>query len=184
MTVETGESRNGLLFLIDPEWRPTEKEPSPPITALIGAWRVTEDGGDGTLGRFQPNPIYLPSTPDSPLDPVDAVLRALARGECDTDQVAAVMFGVMFGVALDDQGKAIVARAPDGAPSVLVATAHAYRDRVTEAASWRDVTLPQLARALPPHGVDVLINPGARTSMRVQADAFRAAATRADDIGA
>jgi hypothetical protein len=183
MTVETGEPRNGLLFLIDPEWRPTEGEPSPSVTALIGAWRVTGDDGDGVLGRFQPNPLYLPSTPDSPLDPVDAVLRALGRGECDIDQVAEVMAGVMFGVALDEKGQAIVRRAPDGVPSVLVATAHAYRDRV-EAVGWRDVTLPQLAEALPAQGVDVLINPGARTSMRVLADAVRAAAARADATGA
>lgn len=180
MTVETGEARNGLLFMIDPEWRPAEDEPTPAITALVGAWRVT---GDGVLGRFQPNPLYLPSTPDSPLDPVDAVLRALNRGECDTDQVAEVMTGVMFGVALDEHGKAIVRRAPDGVPSLLVATAHAYRDRVA-AAGWRDVTLAQLAEALPAQGVDVLINPGARTSMRVLADAVRAAAARADDTGA
>jgi hypothetical protein len=183
MTVETGEPQSGLLFLIDPEWRPAEDEPDPPVTALIGAWRVIGDGGDGVLGRFQPNPLYLPSTPDSPLDPVDAVLRALGRGECDIDQVAEVMAGVMFGVALDEKGQAIVRRAPDGVPSVLVATAHAYRDRV-EAAGWRDVTLPQLAEALPAQGVDVLVNPGARTSMRVLADAVRTAAARADDTAA
>lgn len=172
----TGETREGgLLFLIDPEWRPARDEPQPPVTALLGAWRVTGDGGDGTIGKFQPNPLYVPSTPDSPLDPVDAALGALGRGECDVEQVAQVMAGVMFGVALDEHGAALIRQAPDGVPSVLVTTAHAHRDRV-EAAAWRAVTLAQLAAALPTHGVDVLINPGARTSIRVLADAVRAAA--------
>lgn len=172
MTVETDESPGGLIFLIDSAWRPTEEAPNPPLTALMGAWRVT---GDGDRGRFQPNPLYLPSTPDSPLDPVDAVLGLLARGEFDADQLPEVLCEVMFGVALDEQGVAIVRRAPDGMPAVLVTTAYGHRDRV-DAAGWRNVTVTQLAAALPARGVDVLLNPGAPTSMRVLADAVRAAA--------
>jgi hypothetical protein len=170
-TADTAEEQGGLFFLVDSAWRPTEEASQPPVTAMIGAWRVLPDG---TRGRFQPNPLYLPSTPGSPLDPVDAVLGLLARGEFDADQLPEVLSDVVFGIALDEQGVAIVRHAPDGVPSVLVTTSYGHRDRVG-AASWRSVTLAELAAALPERGVDVLLNPGATTSLRVLADAVRAA---------
>ena len=161
-----------LVFLIDPQWRPSEGDTRTPLTAIIGAWRVAEDG---TRGRFQPNPVYLPSAPDAPLDPVDAVLGLLAKGEFDPDDLPSVLGEVVFGIALDEQGVAIVGYAPDGVPVVLVTSSYAHRERV-EAADWRSVTAVELAEALPESGVDVLINPGAHTSMRVLADVIRAAA--------
>jgi hypothetical protein len=164
--------QGGLLLLIDSEWAPTEEAPDPPMEALLGAWLVKPDG---VRGRFQPNPVYRPSNPDSPLDPVDAVLGLLARGEIGADQLPAVLCDVVFGVAVDERGIAIVRPAPDGVPAVVVTTAYGHRDRVG-AAGWRDVTLAQLADALPARGVDVLLNPGASASMRVLADAIRAAA--------
>ncbi|MFL6124416.1 type VII secretion system-associated protein [Actinophytocola sp.] len=172
MTVEADESTGGgVFFLIDPAWQPTEEGEATPVTSVIGAWPVTEAG----RGRFQPNPLYLPSTKDSPLDPVDAVLRLLARGEFDPDQLPEVLSDVMLGIALDEQGVAIVRHAPDGVPAVLVTTSYGHRLRI-DAAGWRNVTLTQLAEALPARGVDVLLNPGAPTSMRVLADAVRAVA--------
>jgi hypothetical protein len=171
MTAATDESTGGVYFLIDPAWQPTEAGSTTPLTSIIGAWPVT----DGVRGRFQPNPLYLPATKDSPLDPVDAVLGLLSRGEFDPDQLPEVLGDVMLGIALDEQGVAIVRRAPDGVPAVLVTTSYGHRDRV-EAAGWRNVTLAQLAVALPSRGVDVLLNPGAPRSMRVLADAVRAAA--------
>jgi hypothetical protein len=171
MTAATDESTGGVYFLIDSAWEPTEEGQDTPVTSIIGAWPVT----DGVRGRFQPNPLYLPSTKDSPLDPVDGVLGLLARGEFDPDQLPEVLGDVTLAIALDEQGVAIVRRAPDGAPSVLVTTSYGHRDRV-EAAGWRNVTLAQLAEALPARGVDVLLNPGAPRSMRVLADAVRAAA--------
>lgn len=166
-----GEQETELTFLVDPEWRPTEEDTRTPLTSIIGAWRVT----DGIRGRFQPNPVYLPSSEDAPLDPVDAVLGLLARGEFDPDQLPEVLGEVVFGIALDEQGDAIVRRAPDGVPVVLVASSYGHRVRV-DAAGWGNVTATQLAEALPAEGVDVLVNPGARTSMRVLADVVRAAA--------
>lgn len=166
------ESQGGLLLLIDSEWAPTDEASDLPTEAVIGAWLLNPDG---VRGRFQPNPLYRPSKPDSPLDPVDAVLGLLARREIDPDLLPAVLRDVMFGVAVDEQGIAIVRPAPDGVPAVLVTTSYGHRARV-DAAGWRDVTLVQLAAALPARGVDVLLNPGAPASMRVLADAVRAAA--------
>jgi hypothetical protein len=79
---------------------------------------------------------------------------------------------VLLGVAVDEQGMALVAPAPDDVPSVLVATAPAHRARV-DAPGWREVTVAELAAALPPQGVDVLLNPGAPMSTRLTADAVR-----------
>jgi hypothetical protein len=166
------EPQGGLLLLIDSEWAPTDEAPDPPMEAVIGAWLVNPDG---VRGRFQPNPVYRPSKPDSPLDPVDAVLGLLAHGELGADLLPAVLCDVMLGVAVNEQGIAIVRPAPDGVPAVLVTTSYGHRARV-DAAGWRDVTLVQLAAALPARGVDVLLNPGAPASMRVLADAVRAAA--------
>jgi hypothetical protein len=177
-TTEPDGSRGGLLLLIDSAWAPTEDVPEPPLTAVIGTWPLTPDGA---RGRFQPNPVHRPSTTDSPLDPVDAALGLLARNEFDADQLPAVLSDVMLGIAVDERGIAIVARAPDGVPAVLVTTSYGHRDRV-EAAGWRDVTLAQLAEALPARGVDVLLNPGAPASMRVLADAVRAAGAMPTDM--
>jgi hypothetical protein len=67
---------------------------------------------------------------------------------------------------------ALVRPAPDGVPSVLVATSFGHR-RVADVPHWADITVRQLARALPAQGVDVLLNPGAPASMRLLADAVR-----------
>lgn len=166
------DQEGGLILLLDPAWEPTEDEPSPPVTVAIGAWPLSPDG---TRGHFQPNPAYVPSTPDSPLDPVDAALHMLARGEFDADELPAVLGDVVFGVAVDDDGNAIVRRAPDGVPAMLVTTSYGHRDRV-DATGWVNVTLAELADGLPEQGVDVLLNPGAPTSMRLLAAAVRAAA--------
>ena len=167
---EPDDPHGGLLLLFDSAWQPTEQEPAPPVTAAIGAWHVLPDG---TRGPFQPNPVYRPSTPDSPLDPVDAALGMLARGEFDPDELPAVLSDVRYGVALDEQGAPIIRPAPDGVPAALVTTSYGHRDRV-DATAWATVTLAELAEVLP--GVDILLNPGAPTSMRVLADTVREAA--------
>ncbi|ALG10352.1 type VII secretion system-associated protein [Kibdelosporangium phytohabitans] len=162
-----------LLLLIDPAWAPDEGSDETPVESMIGAWLVNPDG---TCGWFQPNPVYRPANPNSPLDPVDAVLGMIAREETGAaGLLPAVLADMTFGVALDEEGTAIVQLAPDGMPSVLVTTSYGHRDRV-EAAGWRNTTLAELAAALPSQGVDVLLNPGASTSMRLLADAVREAA--------
>lgn len=157
----------GLLLLIDQEWQPTDDQPDPPVEALLGAWEV---GADGQPGRFQPNPVYRPRSPNSPLDPVDAMLRHLA--ETGTGDLPSVLSSATLGIAVDEQGVALVRPAPDGIPSVLVATAYGHR-HVEGVPHWADITVRQLATALPATDVDVLLNPGAPTSMRLEAAAIR-----------
>lgn len=167
------EQRPPYLLLIDPEWTPSDDAPDQvPAEVVIGVWLTLPDGA---RGRFEPNPAYRPSTPDLPLDPVDGAMRGMAKGELGHEELLVVLRDVVVGVALDEEGIAIVRPAPDGVASVWVTTSYGHRGLV-DAAGWRNTTLPELAAALPADGVDVLLNPGAETSLRLLAEVIRAAA--------
>ncbi|UMP06973.1 type VII secretion system-associated protein [Amycolatopsis sp. EV170708-02-1] len=179
--VEDQSTPDTVMLLIDPAWEATDEAPEPPVSALLGVWALTEAGD---RGRFQSNPVYQPITADSPLDPVDAVLRLLARDDQDqalpASMLESVLRDVTLSIALNEQGAALVRPAPDGVPSVLVTTAAGHSRRLA-VPGWRALTVEQLAEALPARGVDVLLNPGAPASMRVLADVIRRAAEGADD---
>lgn len=162
-----------VVVLMDPAWTPTEPGQTPPREVVVGGWYVDENGD---IGRFEPNRDYRPTQPGSPTDPVDAAMQVVVRGEADGSGLLAVMRDTVFGVAVDDTGFAVVAPAPDDLPSVLVTTAPAHRERV-DVFGWLEVTFDELAEALPDEGIDVLLNPGAPTSMRIDASAVKAAAT-------
>ncbi|MEU6128910.1 type VII secretion system-associated protein [Saccharopolyspora sp. NPDC047091] len=167
-TPPDGEDRQWVL-LVDPAWQPeSDDEPAPP-EAVVGAW-VLADGG--SVGPFQPNPGYLPSREDSPTDPVDAAVQLVVRGEQPERAAIETMRDAMFGIALDGRGAAIVAPAPDGVPSVLVATSPVHA-RPLDVPSWQEISAADLAASLPAEGVDVLLNPGAPASMRVVAAALK-----------
>jgi hypothetical protein len=168
-TPEAEEAEDRWVFMIDPAWQPREEDDEPPVEAVVGGWYVE---ADGTTGLFRPNPVYEPSQPDFPTDPVDAALQLLVRGETDGDEVLSSMHDVLFGIALDDDGSAVVTPAPDDVPSVLVTTSPPHRARVNTE-NWAEVTVAELAEALPEEGVDVLLNPGAPASMRVLASAVK-----------
>ncbi|WP_424186991.1 type VII secretion system-associated protein [Actinokineospora sp. G85] len=170
MTTAPEPDTDGLLLLIDTAWESTDAEPDPPMTAVLGAWPIT----DGQRGRFQPNPVYAPSTPDSPLDPVDAVLRAASRGE-PADDLPRLLRDAVLGVAVDAEGDVLVGAAPDGVPSVVVTTAPGHRAPV-DAAGWLRADVLWLAEALPERGIDVVLNLGGPAAMRVPAEVIRSIA--------
>jgi hypothetical protein len=157
--------------MIDPAWQPAGDGDEPPFEAVVGGWFLQDDG---EVSLFRPNPGYQPSRPGLPTDPVDAALQRLAEDAGDGEALLSALPDILFGVAVDEQGIALVIPAPDGVPSVLVATALAHRARV-DTPGWREVTVTELAAALPPEGVDVLLNPGAPASTRLTADAVRSA---------
>ncbi|ALG10353.1 type VII secretion system-associated protein [Kibdelosporangium phytohabitans] len=153
------------VFMIDPAWAPGSDDAQPPVEAVVGGWYI---GQDGETGMFQPNPDYQPSEPGLPTDPVDAAVQLMVRGDGDGDELLKTLHQVVLGVALDEEGNPVVAPAPDGVPSVLVTTAPAHREQVN-APDWAEVTLRELAEALPDEGIDVLLNPGAPASIRLLA---------------
>jgi hypothetical protein len=154
-------------MMLDPGWQPRHPDEQPPVEAMVGGWRLDENGNPGP---FEPNPKYVPSSADSPTDPADAVLRLVADGKESVDSVLPVIKDALLEIAAEE-GQPLVGPAPDGAPCVAVVTAPAHRQRV-DAAEWYQLTAEQLLGALPAD-VDILINPGAHGSMRLLASALR-----------
>ncbi|WP_290051871.1 type VII secretion system-associated protein [Amycolatopsis solani] len=156
------------VLLIDPAWRP---EPSAPDrTHVVGGWLTS---ADGSIGAFEPNPAYEPSGPDSPADPLDAVLRLLAAGDAEFAQVASVFRRARPALALDAAGAPLTAPSPDGVPCLLAATAPTHRGRV-RTAGWRAVDAAELAELLAERpGTDLLLNPGAPGCTRLPAQTVR-----------
>lgn len=187
------------VFLIDPAWQAEQAEKAenagnaektgsedseddaperPPLEAVVGGWFVEQDG---TTSKFHANPAYEPSKPDSPTDPVDATLQLVVRGEAEPDQLLSTMVEGTFGVAVNEENTPVVVLSPDEVPSVLVATAPVHSRRISEVeelkdvTAWAEVTLEQLVGLLPEEGVDVLLNPGAPSSMRLIAAVLKEA---------
>ncbi|MCA1185263.1 MULTISPECIES: type VII secretion system-associated protein [Saccharopolyspora] len=165
---DTGEH---WAMLVDPNYAPENPDDPVPEEAIVGAWYVS-DGG--VTERFAPNHAYRPSSPELPTDPLDAQLRLAARGEGTADDFVASLPGALICLALDEDGSAIVTRAPDGVPSVLVVTSLAQSHRLT-VESWQEMDVERLAALLPAEGVDVLFNPGGEASVRLGADELRRA---------
>src|SRR5262245_43196743 len=76
------------MLLMDPAWQPQRENEPPPIEAVVGLWPVEEEG---KVGKFRPNPDYVPSDEDSPSDPLDAVLRLVLRGQATTGHIQAML---------------------------------------------------------------------------------------------
>ncbi|WP_112266604.1 type VII secretion system-associated protein [Lentzea terrae] len=169
------------VFLIDPSWQAENGEAKPPLEAVLGGWFVAEDGA---TSRFHANPDYEARTPDSPTDPVDAVLRLVIRGESEPDQLLDVMAESVFGLAVNAENTPVVVMSPDDVPCVIAATAPAHSRRIAEneglqdVEAWAEVDLKQLVGVLPEEGVDVLLNPGASSSMRLIAATLREVAAK------
>lgn len=134
----------------------------PPDDQIIGGWPIRPDG---TARPFVPNPGYRPAIPGSPTDPVDAATRMVANGGDDGEPVLWALRDSNLWLAVDDDGVPLLDDSPDGVSCVLIASSEAHRDRV-DGPSWREVTGPELADALPP-GTDVLINYGGPAAMRL-----------------
>lgn len=166
-----------FVLVVDPAWEPASPDDEPPPEAVVGGWYFD---AEGKHQRFQANPDYRPSRPGSPTDPVDAEMQLVVRGGADGATLIEVMRDALFGVALDEEGLAIVAPAPDNVPSVLVTTAAVHRERV-QAADWAELGLTEIVAALPDRGVDVLLNPGAPASMRLEGAILKQALLEDDD---
>lgn len=165
-------------FLLDPAW---EQEDDPPPAAVVGGWFVD---GRGETALFRANPSYEPSRPGLPTDPVDAALQLAVEDRIDGAEVLERLSQVVLALAVDEENKTVVTTSPDDVLSVLVATSPAHQRRVPEA-RWVEVTVDELADGLPESGLDVLLNPGAPASMRIEAgalkDAFATGAERRAD---
>jgi hypothetical protein len=161
--------QDNWFVLLDPNWhQATPDQPAPP-EAIVGGWMLDEDG---KAGPFQPNPDYLPGDDATPTDPTDAVLRLIIRGENVGDQLVPTVRDSVLEIAVDEADQPLVSVAPDGVPSVLVATASVHKERVAVERWWpvEGTTLGEIV----PEGADVLLNPGGPASFRLSTEALRA----------
>jgi hypothetical protein len=154
--------------LLDPAWQADDPDRTPPPEAMVGGWRLDEQG---RAGKFHPNPRFVPSSPETPTDPVQAVLRLVTRGDAQADEVLTAVHDSMLDVATTQDGELVLTPSPDGVTCALVATSPAHH-RPDLAPHWWQLTLEELLAALP-DGVDVLLNPGAAESMRLLARPLR-----------
>lgn len=163
--------RHGDWFvLFDPNWAGDPTQDTPPAEVMVGGWRLEQDG---TLGPFRPNPGYRPQTPDTPSDPLDALLRLITAGEDRSDQIIPALTHTVVEIACDDQNEPRTALSPDNIPCVVVVTAEIHKHQLA-VPRW----LPVLGARLPetvPDGTDVWFNPGSDHPFRLATTAIRAA---------
>ncbi|ANY07698.1 type VII secretion system-associated protein [Pseudonocardia sp. HH130630-07] len=163
-----------LLVLLDPAAEPDD-DGSVADEHIIGGWEVD---ADGATGRFLPNPEHVPSGPDVPSDPVDAVLRGMARSETDGEELLAALGDLDLAIGHDETGSVVVAPGPDGVHCVLAATALRHCGPAAAAADptvdeWRFCSVGELVEVLPTQGIDVLLNPLGPAPMRITAADLR-----------
>lgn len=164
------------LLLMDPEWEPEGGRREPPIEAVVGLWPVRDDG---SIGRFRSNPEYFPRTPGSPTDPVDALLRLVAREEAEIEQVQLVLRDSLVDVAMNGDGRPLIVHSPDDVPCVVVVTAAEHQSRVG-APMWQRVELDELVLMLA-DGIDVFLNPYGPAPVRLTGDFMRETMLLSDD---
>jgi hypothetical protein len=155
------------FLLMDPAWRPVAADEAPPAEAVVGLWPVE----DGVIGRFRPNPDYVPADENSPTDPLDLVLRLMLAGQAETWRLRLMVRDSRYDVAMNGDGTPLVTTSPDGVPCVVVATAEPHRRRL-RVPDWQQVDLGELVELLA-DGVDVLFNPGGPATTRLTGDFLR-----------
>ncbi|WP_370948073.1 type VII secretion system-associated protein [Amycolatopsis sp. cg5] len=164
----TAMSPDNWFLLMDPAWRPAAENATPPIESVVGLWPVESDG---KLGRFRPNPAYVPSSEDAPSDPLDAVLRLSQQGRAKTDHIQLMLRDTLFDIAMNGDGRPLITKSPDGNACVVVASGELHRARIT-APEWLRIDLEDLVSLLA-DDVDVLINPGGPAAVRLTGDFMR-----------
>ena len=164
-----GSDRDDWAVLLDPAWQPRSDGEQPPPHAIAGGWPLAPDG---SRGRFEPNPDFVPAARTTPTDPVDAVLRLIAEGRTQVDELIPTVRDAVLEIALSEDGFPLVGPAPDDAPCVAVVTAPSHRKDMAAVERWGSVTAEDLLDLLPPR-TDILLNPDGPAPMRLLASALR-----------
>jgi hypothetical protein len=160
--------RDNWAVLVDPGWEAGSPEEPPPAEVMVGGWPLD---AEGRPGKFEPNPDFVPSSEQVPTDPADAVLRLLARGEVEVDELIPTLRDAVLQLAVSESGHVMVGPAPDDAACVAVVTSPLHQAR-TGIAHWAPITADELADVVPPE-TDILLNPGGPAPMRLLTVALR-----------
>lgn len=168
-TEQQAEPVQEWFVLVDPTWTSTDHEEAPPRTAMVGGWPLDEDGNPGP---FLPSPEFVPSGPEVPTDPTDAVLRLLTSGEDVADQIVPTLLDAIVEIAVDEDGRPLVGTDPAGVACVAVATAPAHKRAVGDV-QWQQIAGADLVHVLPVD-TDVMVNPAGPSPLRLYAAALSA----------
>jgi hypothetical protein len=175
----TDDDTGRYVLLADRQWRSAEGG-EPALDAVVGLWPLHPDG---SVGRFRTNPDYTPDAPELPVDPLDAVLRRLGRGEVSSDRLRVLLHETLVDLALDEDGEPLLTASPDAVTCVMVATGGLHAERIGAPRMIR-LGVEQVA-ALLPEDADVLVNPGGPAPVRLARDFWCAtAAMSAGDVAA
>jgi hypothetical protein len=173
--VDTIDLGGEYVLLLDPAWSPDDGA-EPPVEAIAGLWPMREDG---TLGRFRSNPDYRPTDADAPTDPIDSALRDIAYEQSGAEVLEVVLRDALVELALNGDGRPLLARSPDDVLCALIATAEPHRRRIA-APQWLRVTVEEIAELLP-DGADLLVNPEGPAAIRLTAGFVRRVAAITDE---
>jgi hypothetical protein len=166
---EEGEGQLENWFLLtDPAWRPKAENDPPPIESVVGLWPVEEGG---KLGKFRANPEYEPSDAASPSDPLDAVLRVVMKGDATAEHIQLILRETLVDIAMNGDGRPVITRSPDNKLCVVVVSSEIHRLRINSP-DWARVDLDELVEMLDDN-VDVFINPGGASAVRLDGDFLR-----------
>jgi hypothetical protein len=159
----TDDSTGRFLLLADQRrWSPADGD-EPPVEAVAGLWPVHPDG---SAGRFRSNPDYSPGAPEESTDPLDAVLRRLARREVPVARLQLLLRETLVDLALDSDGGPLLTATPDAVTCVMVATGGTHAERIGAPQMLR-LRVEEVA-ALLPEDADVLVNPGGLAAARLE----------------
>ncbi|XVS67755.1 type VII secretion system-associated protein [Actinosynnema sp. CA-299493] len=164
------------FLLMDHTWEPQSQDEAPPLEAVVGLWPVHPDG---RVGPFRTNPAYFPGDPDSPADPMDALLRQVINGQAQAEQFQLLLRDSLFDIAMNGDDRPLVMLSPDDVQCVVITTSEVHRQRVSSP-DWRRIDLADLVNLLA-DDVDVLFNPGGPASARLFGDFMRRALAMTDD---
>ncbi|GAA1027212.1 MULTISPECIES: type VII secretion system-associated protein [Amycolatopsis] len=156
------------FLLMDPAWRPQSENEPPPIEAVVGLWPVEEGG---KLGKFRANPQYEPSDENSPSDPLDAVLRLVMKGDATAEHIQLILRETLFDIAMNGDGRPLITQSPDDKLCTVIVTSEVHRLRIN-APDWARVDLDELVELLEDE-IDVFINPGGPSAVRLDGDFIR-----------
>jgi hypothetical protein len=161
---ETTKQENFFL-LMDSQWKPKEGQLTPDLESIVGVWPLDDEGN---VGRFRSNPYYEPIDENSPTDPFDAGLRLLVDNRIEGPQLQLLLLDILFDVAMNGDGRPLIAKSPDDVACMVIATSERHRTRVASP-DWQRMSIEQLVEVIP-DDVQLLFNPGGPAMVRLSAE--------------
>lgn len=160
--------RDDWYVLLDPAWRAETPDSQPPPHVMVGGWKIESED---RLGPFQPNPLYVPSGPEVPTDPIDSLLRAFAAGSAGAEDFITVFRNTVVYIGCDEKNRPITVGSPDGVDCAMVVTAEVHKAR-SSVTHWWPVLGSKLPEILPAQA-DILLNPSGPAQFRLRTASLR-----------